>query len=293
MRITHCLMSCDSNPEYLEFWPVVAKAWLKLGIQPVLFYIASDKHAPLEIADCPVHIFDPIPDIPIKLQSYALRLWGCRHYPNDIVVISDIDVIPLSKKFLTDCLRDIDDDYYVHRRVWPRINQKINPRNAPNYGRIGSEDILREHAIDHANYLPICYNIARGDIMSRVLGFSDSWENDFRRIVPYWYKASPPGKSFSPEQLLENMNNHKFPYNGDEIYVSVMVEIARRNGQKVKLLSYSKKDFDWIFRNIPENCNKEKLRSGYYTCLHAPRPYSKYKEAIDAFLNLHDSLQSR
>ena len=114
-------MSSNANPEYLEFWPVVAKAWLDFGITPVLFYIPyhaedtpTSQVTPAEVPGSKVHVVPHLPDINIVLQSSMLRFWGTCYYPDDIVIISDIDLLPLSRRFFTDPLADVADDRYVH-----------------------------------------------------------------------------------------------------------------------------------------------------------------------------------
>lgn len=285
MRITHCLLSCDSNPSYLEFWPVVANAWLKFGIQPVLFYIATDKsRVPDEVGDCPVHVFDPLPDIPLKIQASTLRYWGCRHYPEDIVIASDMDAIPLSKKFFIDRLREIDDTSYVHIPASPRSD---------GYGVVVSPDVHRGYPLDTVKYLQACYHIGRGDTINRVWEFSDSWEDSCRKMVPYWYRIDKSCEPIPYEKQMKLIKQHHTPCRGDEVYPSLKVALAQhQERERIELLSYSNAQFDWICRgysaagyNMPD-FDEGKLRSGYYSAVHCPRPYSQYREAIDRLLNL-------
>lgn len=286
MRITHCLMSCDSNPDYLEFWPVVAKAWLKLGIRPVLFYIATNKDArPVEVMNTGLHTFEPLPDIPIKIQASTLRYWGCRYYPEDIVIASDVDLIPLSKKFFVDRLQEIENDYYVYIRAYPR------PSNKRKHGLITSPEILRDYPFEAANYLIACYHVGRGDIMSRVWDFSDSWADSCRKMIPYWYMVESGGKRvISYEKQIKRMEKKQAPFCGDEIYPSLRVALSEHTGQdKIKLMTTSEDEFDWIDRYIGGH-DKDKLRAGRYSAVHCRRPYSKHKQDIDEFLHLHDSL---
>ena len=40
MKIKYAIMSSDSNPLYLDFWPIVSKVWKeKFDIEPILYYI--------------------------------------------------------------------------------------------------------------------------------------------------------------------------------------------------------------------------------------------------------------
>ena len=47
------IMSCDDNPYYLDFWPLVSWVWKeKMGIEPVLIHIGENnptrKHIKLD-----------------------------------------------------------------------------------------------------------------------------------------------------------------------------------------------------------------------------------------------------
>ena len=295
MRITHCLMSSDSNPEYLDFWPVVAKAWLKLDIRPVLFYIQTDKNRhPEQIADCPVHILEPIPDISIKIQASSLRYWGCCYYPDNIVVISDIDLIPLSREFFIDRLREADDDSYIHippvRSPFPNASEA---ERKAGYRMITSDAILRDYPIERATWLNAVYHVARGETMRRVLELSDSWEGICRKMVPYWYKIGRYSSSILPYGHVRTPG--QTPYFGDEIYHSIRAALAQPR-ERIVLMPYNDDEFTWLCRAGTTSVgvslsdyDEAKLRSGYYSALHAPRPYSKHKAAIDRLLELNAS----
>ena len=289
MRITHCLLSCNSNPAYLEFWPVVANACLNLGMRPVLFYIVTDKNAlPAAVAGGTVHTFEPLPDISIKIQASILRYWGCRWYLNDIVMAGEMDLIPLSRKFFIDRLRDIDDNSYVQIPASPRLE----------YGIMTSADILHGYPIEKAKYLQACHHIGRGEVMSRVWDFSDSWEASCRQIIPYWYKVDGPGKPIPLADQIKHMQENRQPFRGDEIYPSLRVALLQQQEkERIELLPYSQEEFDWICRvpptpdrGLPDNYSEENLRLGYYSAVHAPRPYSRHRTAIDRLLNLNAAL---
>ena len=46
MKIDRVILSSDTNPYYLDFWPIVAKAWVKMGIKPTLALVGNE---PVEI----------------------------------------------------------------------------------------------------------------------------------------------------------------------------------------------------------------------------------------------------
>ena len=99
--LKRALVASDTNPMYIDFWPLVAKAWKKLGLQPTLALIAPpDFNVDTTCGD--VIRFDPIHGIPTSFQAQVIRLLAPAYFPHDETVIADIDLIPLpgAKEFL-------------------------------------------------------------------------------------------------------------------------------------------------------------------------------------------------
>ena len=44
MKIDKVIVSSTKHRNYIDFWPIVAKAWKNLGIEPILIYTSSKKH---------------------------------------------------------------------------------------------------------------------------------------------------------------------------------------------------------------------------------------------------------
>jgi hypothetical protein len=148
MKINKAIMSSNDDPMYLDFWEPVSKVWKeKFNIEPVLVFIGDDE-TPIDETYGTVIRFKPIDSIPVYLQTLWVRYWIPSQFPNDISIISDIDMFPLSKFYFIEQLESIDDNQYVH----------INPVVA-SYGT-----------------LPSCYHIAKGSVYKNVLELHDTWE---------------------------------------------------------------------------------------------------------------------
>ena len=99
MELKYAVLSSNSNPEYLDFWPYVAKAWKeRIGIKPVLFYI--DPNPPSEELKNhgDVYYFRSIPEWDIVQQAQSIRLWASKVI-DDAFIISDMDMLPISKEY--------------------------------------------------------------------------------------------------------------------------------------------------------------------------------------------------
>ena len=97
---TKVIMSCDDNPYYLEFWPLVAKVWReRIGYEPVLVHVGetqvSDEHGQ-------VVSVKPDEDYQIHTQAQLARLWYPQFEPNTLWITSDIDMFPISKSYWTE-----------------------------------------------------------------------------------------------------------------------------------------------------------------------------------------------
>lgn len=112
-KLNRVILATDANPDYIEFWPVVAKAWKEIiGIQPTLALIANDDvQVDESLGD--VIRFQPIEGIPTSFQAQVIRLFLPSLYPDDVCILSDIDMIPLSKSYYHDSVAQCPEDSFV------------------------------------------------------------------------------------------------------------------------------------------------------------------------------------
>lgn len=137
MKIDKVLHACDDNPVYLDFWPVVSKLWKEVfKIEPVLLHF-GDKNTDESYGQV----------IKLKgkheghLNSLCARYWFPSTEPETTFMISDIDMLPMSKFFFIDQIKDVDSEKYVHLS-------------------------------GHFRPLPSCYHIAKGRNFKDVLNIS-------------------------------------------------------------------------------------------------------------------------
>lgn len=97
MDIKYAVVSSNNNPEYLDFWPYVSRAWKRIGIEPVLFYIDSSYDPKVE-EHGKTYFFESIPDWTIVQQAQSIRLWASKVL-DDNFIISDMDMLPISEEY--------------------------------------------------------------------------------------------------------------------------------------------------------------------------------------------------
>ena len=249
MKITKAIHSSDSNPMYLDFWPIVSKIWkTKFNIEPVLIYIDENHEIPISEEYGTVIKLKPIKNIPTYLQNLWVRYWYPSQSPDDIWIISDIDMLPISKNFFINNLSKIDDDIYVH----------LNP------------------CIESYGTLPSCYHVAKGYNFKNILELHDNWEDS----ISFLFNSSlgsDPGGHLSGK-------NHWF---ADERHSSEKV-LNYKNKQPNKVMFIPRNNGQNGFRIDRPNWrySEELFNKDYYIDSHSIRPYLTYKAEIDKLTNL-------
>lgn len=104
-------MASDDKPTYLDFWPLVAKAWTRLGVRPTLGLVGDQVAADGSLGD--VVRLAPIPGVDSGLHAQAVRLLLPTLFPDEVCLISDIDMLPLCAHYFTDPLAAIEASRFV------------------------------------------------------------------------------------------------------------------------------------------------------------------------------------
>ena len=158
MKIDRVILSSNDSQKYLDFWPFVARAWREIiGIEPVLFFIGAHSKVE-ELSQFGQVIQIPIyPNWDIVNQAQSIRLWAGTIFPNDNLIISDLDMLPISREY---------------------FNKTAAPYN---------EDCLISYTSDVMNFgfylkspqLPMCYLVAKGSTFNEILGISErtTWDD--------------------------------------------------------------------------------------------------------------------
>jgi len=181
MNIHYALMSCDDNPMYLDFWPLVSKVWkIRFNIDPILIYV-SNKKMELDQTYGEVIQLNPIDNFSITPQAQFARLWYLQFLKDKICITSDIDMFPLSKWYFQTQLNKINDDEYV--------------------------------VLAQSDYNNICYNVASGFKFKEILELKDNWSDQINILNEEKYQKDGEIKWASDEiflnDILKNKNIHR------------------------------------------------------------------------------------
>lgn len=197
MKIDYAIMSSNDNPMYFDFWEPVSKCWEKLGITPLLFYFGNKN-----INDSRV-----IKVKPLEKYQEAIQLLWIRYFApkvldqNKVSIISDIDMIPLSKNYFCESISNFTEDTYVH----------LNPC-IETYGRY-----------------PSCYHVAQNKKFVEILELDrfSSFEDSVKECLKYSQKNYSSGwfadENFASEMLKKNINKN----------VKLLKRLGGQNGHRI------------------------------------------------------------
>lgn len=281
MIINKVILSSTHHKKYRDFWPIIAKAWRQLGVEPVLIYTSDDdfqydNNYGQIIRICAKGV-DPI------FASQSVRLLAPCLFPDEICLISDLDMMPMSKPYFFDFIENIDDDKFVIYR--------------PNVcGR---------------NQIAMCYNAAKGSIWGRVFGV-DTVEDIILKLQDW---NTPEGNNWCMDQLLLRKYISKYQKNNankvvelkpDDKYhrldrstittvlignffgnyaipqkhLNRLLYILQKGNILTNLIAILPKR---IVRNLYEaQVTSSKYTEGVpYSDFHMPTPYKKHKTLVD------------
>ena len=105
------ILSTDDNETYLNFWPIVAKAWKKLfDVEVSLAYVTSspDEARLKKMREYgEVFVYTPVEGIPIGNQAKMARFFlAGDEFSDKVCMVNDIDTAPLSPEYFIRVLED-------------------------------------------------------------------------------------------------------------------------------------------------------------------------------------------
>lgn len=270
MKIDKIIMSCDDS-HYQYFWPVVAQVCKKvLNITPVLFRVGEQDSDFFSDGNGLVKYVKNIEGIPSSTQGQILRLYGTKYFPDEVCLISDVDMMLLSREYFIENLKQFSNDSYI-----------ILTSDGYDLDRPECRDLF-----DFQVY-PICYHAAKGKIFTDILEIENSFELFASKVIDF-------------------VKVEKKEWYCDEIYLSSMINSKYQNHEFHKLKRgyetnfyvpnrIEKYNFPVDFRANEEmketnlrlgSYDKKKLKEGYYIDCHCVRPYGWYDKEIWEIANL-------
>lgn len=240
MKIDRVILSSNNNRDYLEFWDVVSEAWnVHVGIRPTLFVI-SEKEINLSNKNGDIYYQNPHETIPTAQQAQIIRFFGATLFPEEMCLISDLDMLPLQDGYFNDPVKSVGKDnilFYSADAYLP---------NDPAYPAF-----------------PMCYMCASGKTFKEILSTDI---NDFLNDVPLWMKDSY-GWYTDEKVFFKKWWNWK-----EKDQRSVFLRRGFNRGPAITM--------GRIDRSESSSYDNSMLLSGRYIDYHMPRPFSENRGKI-------------
>lgn len=159
MRIDVALTAVNASERYLRFVPHYVKAWLNVGrgsVQPLVVFVGDELPPSLRKFHRFMRLLAPVEGVPTSVQAQCVRLYypaiERMKNPDQATLISDVDMIPLSR-WLVEAVRDAQPhEFVVYRNMLSGVGE-----------------------------IPICYNAATPEVWAETFGVAS--EEELRRAI--------------------------------------------------------------------------------------------------------------
>lgn len=251
MKLDCVLTSCNLNKEYTKFISFFVKSWKYLipNINIKIILIADEIPKDIIKFEKYIILFPPIENIYSSFIAQYIRILypALLEFENG-VLISDIDMIPMNKKYYINSIKKIKNNCFItYRDTRLQINQ-----------------------------LNICYNIATPKIWSEVFNIKNI--NDIKvHLKKVYNKNKYENKRLGVGWYIDQINIYNFVKKWDEktkkhrILKDIDTKFIRLDRKKEIII-----DDEFI----------KKIQNGYYCDYHCFTPFDDYYDLNYKILNI-------
>ena len=259
MKLTNVLVATDMNPLYYKFIPIFIKTWNKLfpNVKVTIVVVAKELVDELLPYKDNIVLFPPIENMNTAFIAQNIRLL----YPALIdteggVLITDMDMLPMSRKYYTEQIKNIDNTKFVCYRPLSCVGK---------------------------NEMVMCYNIALPNIWRDI--FNINTTNDIIDTLQYIYKnnyyaGTHGGAGWNIDQLyLYNKTQKWNERTKSLIILNKPIYVILNNYVPSNMYVRLWKHYN--FNDIAACLKQDNIVD-----FHMPRPYFNYKTDINRIVNL-------
>lgn len=260
-KIDRIFISCDDNPLYMQFLPVVSMAWDKiLGVKPTLAYVTDKPESEWKwINDyCKGVIRYPIDNnLPNgRCKTFVARLLMRNLFGDDICMVSDLDMLPLNAKSFTEILKGFNRDCLL-----------VFGHNAYEFGDGDPKNKIFDPKL---RKFPSCYNIATSKVWGDIVNPNNINDDD---LVKSWY-------NIEYYDYRESVNKENFD---DECLVRALIQKWNPNRDKIIGVDRRMERVGFMSDRLDRSkwrIDINKLKNGDYVDAHCPRPMNDYLPSV-------------
>lgn len=253
MLLDCVLTAVNENELYIDFIPLFIKAWKKLYPDVDIKIILIANNIPKKFKEYIDYIilFKPIINVSSSFTSQYIRLlYPCiLNYRNGIL-ITDIDIIPMNRKYYTENILNYSNDKFIY---------------------------YRENICFNYNQIAMCYNIATPKIWSNIFNIN-SLQDIYERLNDVYKNIN----------YIEGHGNYGWCTDQIHLYKYV-IEWNKKTKNficlKEKNTKFKRLDRHTFTFPLSEEI-KQKIKNGIYTDYHCLRPNIKYNNINNIIIDL-------
>jgi hypothetical protein len=118
MKIDYTIIASDDNTMYYDFLHLITKAWNDVINYKVFFIHICDEDGDIEETEYGIcKKIKKIDGINSGFMAQNSRFLAYKFLPDKNLLCSDIDMLPISKKYFNNLVEDIPDDYMLFQRI--------------------------------------------------------------------------------------------------------------------------------------------------------------------------------
>ncbi len=255
MRLDQAIIATNQAPYHVEAACLSAAGWRRLGVDCVVGFVGEAIPSLLAKHGLRVVRVPPPEGVPTAFAAQVVRLLLPCLFPEAVSVLSDADMVPLSRSYFLSPLEEVPVDRLVVYRPFDRIPE-------------GRRTDLHERQI------PICYNAAGGDVWREV--FAVRTPEQLQSTLLDWYEERREQPDlWSSDQVLLWAAVHRWDPGGARTVFLGDARLPHRRLHLRDLMRHSRRKRGYVrFRTW--------LRTG--TDLHLEPPLSRWQPELDAFL---------
>lgn len=264
MKIKKIIVSSDDNPIYLSYWKINAKVCKEvLGLDPVLFWITEEDSDFYYDGNGMVKKIKKLPDFiqetwgqtfhSSSFQAQNVRLWATKFFPEEVCILSDIDLLLFNPRYLEENTQEAEDDDLVI------LGSDAYDTQRPEGGSLGNP----RYAVP--------YVAAKGNTFVEILDLESDFKNFIQKLACFnwggWTDELYLGK------MIDGYGGNKIIHRNRRGYSSNFYcnrRIERKN------FFITKEPFNLDLSGYLDLSN--------YIDVHLPGPYDDHKEKVDNLL---------
>ena len=257
MKIDLVLTACNNVYKYISYYPIVYKVWKKrFNLDLYLILINDEIPEFLQKYKDTIILFPEFDNIHSGFISQAIRILYPALFENKNILITDMDILPISKKYFIDSISIYDDKKFI-----TYTDRYINRKN---------QDPL----------YAICYNVANSNTWKEIFNINN--KNDIKNKLKEWYDTGYTGKKNCPGWYKDQLKLYEYVQNWERKNKDLII-------LKDKDLGYKRLDKrNRIIIEVLRNWDRTKneIKNGIYSDIHITKriPDKKLQEFVDLLI---------